>query len=174
MELLTVCIDKMNKDKFVIIHGDDVQSSTCVLHDGTKGKFSKLKHRVNTHRVFQVTLEDPRLVIKQILQYKILLSHSEKQIEFLNTKIKGHLALRSQGNMYWFDMYTQNTKLKYDEFLEVVQFTSDISDQSDRVTLNGYKNKKWVFYYIGDDLKERLSGKFDEVVFEYIPYFEAA
>lgn len=174
MKLINVCIDKINKDKFVIIHGDDIRRSTCILHDGTTDRFCHLKQNVNTNRIFKVTLEDPRLEINQILQYQVLLTNTEVQLNFIGKKVKGHLALRSQGNMYWFDIYTPESKIPYEDFLTVVEYANSISDQSDRVNLNGYTNKKWVFYYIGDDIQIKLSDKFKGIVFESIPYFQAA
>lgn len=83
------------------------------------------------------------------------------------------IALRNNGNMYWFDLYLPQSKVPYALFMELVEYTQSISEQSEKIKLNGdYINPKWVFYYINEDLAERLNTKFLNVHIYAIPYFE--
>lgn len=101
---------------------------------------------------------------------------SRNQLKVMGLALKNYLfelALRNNGNMYWFDIYLPDTKVPYDLFSQVVEFATSISDQSEKIKLNGnYKNSKWVFYYIGDDLAAKLSEQFPVIHFYEIPYFK--
>lgn len=170
MELITVCIDQSDKDAFIIFSKDRNNLDIYISQAGGLYSFQDAKHLINENQVFQVTFQDPRLSVEQVVQYELLLQDNgvleqRAQEEREAQTINGELLLKNDGNMYWFEQYQASSRLAPKNFFKIIEYARNISDQSEMVKLKGKYKDCWVFYNIGDDFHYQLQSKFKYVTF---------